>query len=46
MRHEVTGEITGTRDKDYDLVWFVETCLKKPCGRKPTSRTTKGQQRE
>jgi len=28
MRHEETGEITGTRDKDYDLIWFVETCLK------------------
>ena len=28
MRHEETGEVTGTRDKDYDLIWFVETCLK------------------
>jgi hypothetical protein len=27
MRLEVTGAITGTRDKDYDLVWFVEACL-------------------
>jgi len=25
---EETGEVTGTRDKDYDLIWFVETCLK------------------
>ncbi|WP_030669052.1 hypothetical protein [Streptomyces sp. NRRL B-1347] len=22
-----TGDVTGTRDKDYDLVWYVEACL-------------------
>jgi hypothetical protein len=22
-----TGQITGTRDKDYNLIWFVEQCL-------------------
>ena len=22
-----TGHLTGTRDKDYNLVWFVESCL-------------------
>lgn len=22
-----TGHVTGTRDRDYDLVWFVEKCL-------------------
>ncbi len=22
-----TGEITGTKDKDYNLIWFTETCL-------------------
>jgi hypothetical protein len=22
-----TGEITGTRDKDYDIIWFTEQCL-------------------
>ncbi|GAA2157187.1 hypothetical protein [Actinomadura napierensis] len=22
-----TGELTGTKDKDYNLVWFVEQCL-------------------
>ncbi|MES4908616.1 MULTISPECIES: hypothetical protein [unclassified Streptomyces] len=22
-----TGEATGTRDKDYNLVWYVEACL-------------------
>jgi hypothetical protein len=22
-----TGEITGTKDKNYNLVWYVETCL-------------------
>lgn len=21
------GHITGTKDKDYNLIWFVETCL-------------------
>jgi hypothetical protein len=25
-RHE-TGEVTGTKDKDYNLIWFVEQCL-------------------
>ena len=22
-----TGQITGTKDKDYDLIWFTEQCL-------------------
>ncbi|MGY0488852.1 hypothetical protein [Streptomyces sp. WG-D5] len=22
-----TGDVTGTQDKDYNLVWFVESCL-------------------
>ncbi|MEV0201032.1 hypothetical protein [Nonomuraea sp. NPDC050691] len=22
-----TGAVTGTKDKDYNLVWFVEQCL-------------------
>ncbi|MGW0765657.1 hypothetical protein [Streptomyces sp. NPDC002676] len=22
-----TGGITGTRDKNYDLIWYVEACL-------------------
>jgi hypothetical protein len=22
-----TGQVTGTKDKDYNLVWFVEQCL-------------------
>jgi hypothetical protein len=22
-----TGRITGTWDKDYDIIWFTETCL-------------------
>lgn len=26
MRTE-TGRITGTLDKDYNLIWFVEQCL-------------------
>jgi hypothetical protein len=24
---EETGEITGTKDKDYNLIWFTEQCL-------------------
>jgi hypothetical protein len=24
---EETGEITGTADKDYNIIWFTETCL-------------------
>jgi len=22
-----TGQITGTKDKDYDIIWFTEACL-------------------
>ncbi|MBT3167189.1 hypothetical protein HTV80_29450 [Streptomyces sp. Vc74B-19] len=22
-----TGDVTGTKDKDYNLVWYVEACL-------------------
>jgi hypothetical protein len=22
-----TGQITGTKDKDYNLIWFTEKCL-------------------
>jgi hypothetical protein len=22
-----TGHVTGTKDKDYDIIWFVESCL-------------------
>lgn len=22
-----TGQITGTKDKDYDIIWFTESCL-------------------
>ena len=24
---EETGQITGTKDKEYDLIWFTENCL-------------------
>ena len=27
MISEETGHITGTKDKDYDIIWFVEQCL-------------------
>jgi len=23
-----TGDVTGTQDKDYNIIWFTETCLK------------------
>ena len=22
-----TGELTGTKDKDYNIIWFTEACL-------------------
>jgi hypothetical protein len=22
-----TGDVTGTKDKDYNLIWFAEACL-------------------
>ncbi|HEU5157191.1 MAG TPA: hypothetical protein VFU43_09350 [Streptosporangiaceae bacterium] len=29
MEHtrQETGDISGTKDKDYNLIWFVEQCL-------------------
>jgi hypothetical protein len=24
---EETGSITGTKDKDYNIIWFTEACL-------------------
>jgi hypothetical protein len=27
MTGEETGQITGTKDKDYNIIWFVEQCL-------------------
>jgi hypothetical protein len=27
MATKETGRITGTKDKDYNLLWFVEACL-------------------
>jgi hypothetical protein len=27
LAKEETGEITGTKDKDYNIIWFVEQCL-------------------
>lgn len=26
--NEETGHITGTKDKDYNIIWFAEACLK------------------
>jgi hypothetical protein len=25
--HTETGPVTGTKDKDYNLIWFTEQCL-------------------
>ena len=25
---EETGAVTGTKDKDYNLIWFTEACLR------------------
>lgn len=27
MTDTETGAVTGTKDKDYNLIWFVEACL-------------------
>jgi hypothetical protein len=27
MAVQEAGKITGTKDKDYDIIWFVEQCL-------------------
>ncbi len=27
MAAEETGEVTGTKDKNYNLIWFTEQCL-------------------
>ncbi len=27
MTDTETGNVTGAKDKDYDLIWFVEACL-------------------
>jgi hypothetical protein len=27
MTNVETGEITGTKDKDYNIIWFTEVCL-------------------
>jgi hypothetical protein len=26
-RNDESGQVTGTQDKDYNLVWFTEQCL-------------------
>ncbi len=27
MTDNETGDITGTKDKDYNIIWFTEVCL-------------------
>jgi hypothetical protein len=27
MATEEAGQITGTKDKDYNIIWYVEQCL-------------------
>ena len=27
MSSTETGQVTGTKDKDYNLIWFTESCL-------------------
>ena len=27
MGTQETGQVTGTKDKDYDVIWFTEQCL-------------------
>ena len=28
MGSQETGKVTGTMDKDYNIIWFTEACLK------------------
>ncbi len=27
MASQESGQLTGTKDKDYNIIWFVEQCL-------------------
>jgi hypothetical protein len=27
MATQETGQVTGTKDKDYNIIWFTEACL-------------------
>ena len=27
MGSDETGQVTGTKDKDYNIIWFTEQCL-------------------
>jgi hypothetical protein len=27
MSSQEAGQVTGTKDKDYNIIWFVEQCL-------------------
>jgi hypothetical protein len=27
MSTQETGQVTGTKDKDYNIIWFTEQCL-------------------
>jgi hypothetical protein len=27
VTHTETGEVTGTKDKTYNIIWFTEACL-------------------
>jgi hypothetical protein len=33
-----TGQVTGTKDKDYNIIWFTEACLSNAFGWRATSR--------
>ena len=33
-----TGQVTGTKDKDYNLIWFTEACLSNALRSRNTSR--------
>jgi hypothetical protein len=28
MSTNETGQVTGTKDKDYNIIWFTEACLR------------------
>jgi hypothetical protein len=33
MTTSETGQVTGTADKDYNLIWFTEKCRGRPARR-------------
>jgi hypothetical protein len=39
MASSESGDLTGTKDKDYNILWFTENCLDNALRLEPTSKT-------